>query len=162
MSEIKKITVERSAIARFSLQEGDVLFTEGGDADKLGRGSVWRAQISPCLHQNHIFAVRTFREKLRPEFLAAWAASPRGREYFLSCSKQTTNLASINSSQLKALPVPIPPLEEQGRIVAGLEAISSRQEIEAMWLQSLRALRCSLLSALLTGQVRVKPDEAPA
>jgi type I restriction enzyme S subunit len=162
LSEVKSILVDRRMIARFSLQDGDVLFTEGGDADKLGRGSVWRAPISPCLHQNHVFAVRTHREKLRPEFLAAWAASPRGREYFLSCSKQTTNLASINSSQLKAFPVPIPPIEEQDGIVSTLATISGRQDVETMWLESLRAFGLALRCALLTGQVRVNPDEESA
>ena len=42
--------------------------------------------------------------------------SPYGRQYFLSCAKQTTNLASINSSQLKQFPVLFPSSEEQHQI----------------------------------------------
>lgn len=59
LSEVKLIQIERNQIERFSLQTGDVLMTEGGDFDKLGRGDVWNGQINPCLHQNHVFAVRT-------------------------------------------------------------------------------------------------------
>ena len=40
--------------------------TEGGDLDKLGRGHLWKGEIPGCLHQNHIFAVRCFRHKLKP------------------------------------------------------------------------------------------------
>lgn len=62
LSEIKKIKVSRNKISRYSLKNGDVLLTEGGDFDKLGRGTVWRNEIPNCLHQNHIFVVRPDRK----------------------------------------------------------------------------------------------------
>lgn len=92
LDEIKKIDVEENAISRYSLAVGDVLFTEGGDFDKLGRGTVWEGQIKNCLHQNHIFVVRPNPEVLNPYFLSYQAGSRYGKAYFLSCSKQTTNL----------------------------------------------------------------------
>lgn len=122
LSVIKKITVEQSDVLRYSLRDGDVLFTEGGDFDKLGRGTVWHSEISPCLHQNHIFAVRPAAAVLLPEFLAFQAASRYGRRYFQESSKQSTNLASINSTQLKNFPVLVAPIEEQQKIVAVLQA----------------------------------------
>jgi len=156
LEEVKTIVVERSALDRYRLRPGDVLFTEGGDFDKLGRGCVWRGQIDPCLHQNHVFAVRTGPE-LHPGFLAAHAASKRGRAYFLDCAKRTTNLASINSTQLKALPVPIPPLDEQQAIVDALAAVSDRVDRERVVLAERRRLKTALADALLTGQIRVPP-----
>src|SRR5262249_55246710 len=113
LSDVKTIEVSKADVERYRLRPNDVLMTEGGDFDKLGRGHVWRAQIDPCLHQNHIFAVRPKPEVLKPEFLAALSASPYGKRYFLSCAKQSTNLASINSTQLKQFPVLIPPMCEQ-------------------------------------------------
>jgi type I restriction enzyme, S subunit len=120
LSEIKHITVSQHQVDRYALQEGDVLMTEGGDFDKLGRGAVWKGEIARCLHQNHVFAVRPDQRKIISEFLAAYCESPVGKRYFLSCSKQTTNLASINSTQLKEMPIVVPPLAEQERIVAAL------------------------------------------
>lgn len=133
---IKTITVSPESVARFSLQPGDVLFTEGGDFDKLGRGTVWRGEIPNCLHQNHVFAVRPSPSKLLPEFLAALASSAHGRRYFQLSSKQSTNLASINSTQLKEFPVPLPSLDLQRNIV----------EILGTWdkaLEKLAALRAA-------------------
>ncbi len=162
LTEMKSILVERSSVDRFRLREGDVLFTEGGDADKLGRGCVWRGQIDPCLHQNHVFAVRPDAQRLRPEFLALWAASSRGKAYFLDCAKQTTNLASINSTQLKALPVPLPSAEVQDEVISVISSISNRVDAERACHEQLMITKAALTSVLLTGEVRVTRDEAAA
>ena len=113
--DLKRIRVKEEDIERYGLQRGDVLMTEGGDNDKLGRGCVWEGVVEPCIHQNHVFAVRC-GPRINPEFLALFSASSRGRRYFKGASKQTTNLASINSTQLKQLPVPVPPPAEQSQI----------------------------------------------
>ncbi|WP_300710564.1 restriction endonuclease subunit S [uncultured Desulfovibrio sp.] len=127
LSEIKRIEVEQEQVGRWILQNEDVLFTEGGDFDKLGRGAVWEEQIADCLHQNHIFVVRVHKNILNPYFLSYQTRSKYGKEYFLACSKQTTNLASINSTQLKKFPVRLPPLPEQEEIVRLLDSLLERE-----------------------------------
>ena len=122
LSEIKTINVHKDKVDRYRLKNGDVLLTEGGDFDKLGRGAVWEDQIPNCVHQNHVFVVRVNNSELLPSFLSAQTGSSYGKRYFLNCSKQSTNLASINSSQLKAFPVLFPPLPEQKAIVDLLSA----------------------------------------
>ncbi len=158
LAEVKTIAVEAAQVERYALQSGDVLMTEGGDFDKLGRGDVWEGQISPCLHQNHVFAVRPAPSKLNSYYLAALAASDFGRQYFLSCAKRTTNLASINSSQLKAFPVLSPPLDEQVRIADIVAAANARIEILSTKKAHYQTLKRGLMQKLLTGEWRVKLD----
>ncbi|WP_440130260.1 restriction endonuclease subunit S [Trinickia symbiotica] len=157
LSDIKTVVVLRDEIERFALADGDVLMNEGGDYDKLGRGTVWRAQINPCLHQNHVFRVRCNREVLVPDYLAAYSASPRGKAFFVLSSKQSTNLASINSTQLKAFPIECPSLPEQYRIMEKLDSVDGRVSSEQSELQKLRAFKSALMDDLLTGRVRVTP-----
>lgn len=159
LSEVKTIAVDQAAVERYALRQGDVLFTEGGNLDQLGRGCVWAGQIEPCLHQNHVFVVRTGPDVL-PGFLAAHAASSRGRAYFLGCAKRTTNLASINSVQLRALPVPIPPVDEQRTIVASLTAMTERIDRERAVVAERRRIKAALADALLAGKVRVSTRDA--
>jgi len=66
---VKTVAIPPSEIAGSELKPGDVLMTEGGDIDKLGRGCVWNGEIEGCLHQNHIFAVRVDQHSLLPEYL---------------------------------------------------------------------------------------------
>ncbi len=155
LAEIKTITVPKASIERYRLQPGDVLLTEGGDLDKLGRGDIWRGQIDLCLHQNHVFAVRTDSKRLLPDFLSAQTGSSYGKRYFISCAKQSTNLASINSSQLKAFPVLLPPIKEQEEIVNSVAAVAEKIDREQASLVNLLRLKQGLMQDLLTGHVRV-------
>ncbi len=156
LSEVKTVTVSAEAVARYSLRPGYVLFTEGGDADKLGRGTVWDGQISPCLHQNHVFAYEP-NAGVDPWFISFYAGSEHGKSYFLDAAKQTTNLASINSTQLKALPLPLPSEDEQREIVSRIRLVLDRFEAEQRSLSALQTLKQSLMSTLLTGELRVTP-----
>jgi len=154
LSEVKHIQIERNQIERFSLKIGDVLMTEGGDFDKLGRGDVWNGQINPCLHQNHVFAVRPNQLKLDSYFLAALSASHYGKTYFLSCSKQSTNLASINSTQLKDFPVLLPPFPEQQKLAQILSTWDKAiEKLEAL-IAAKQKRKKALMQQLLTGNNR--------
>jgi type I restriction enzyme S subunit len=113
LSEIKRITASIADARDLILQPGDIVMTEGGDYDKLGRGAIWSGEIANCIHQNHVFRVRLDHSQILPSYFAALLRSPYAKDYFLSCAKQTTNLASINMTQLKAMPVPLPAMTEQ-------------------------------------------------
>jgi len=167
LSEVKLITVEKDKIERYRLKQGDVLFTEGGDYDKLGRGTVWRAEIDNCLHQNHVFAVRPDPTLLNSFYLAYLASSRYGKTYFLSCSKQTTNLASINSTQLKAFPVFFPSVIEQQEIVRILDTLlekeqSAKDKLESL-LDQIDLIKKSILARAFRGELGTNdPSEESA
>ncbi len=154
LTEIKHITIRESEATRYLLKVGDVVVTEGGDADKLGRGFVWDGQIENCIHQNHVFAVRTDRDKLTPQFLSYLFQSPYGKNYFLSVAHRTTNLACINSAKLKAFPTVFPDLKEQQLICNALagtdEKIAALNEETARLDELFRALLEELMSGRLS------------
>lgn len=121
LTEIKTIRIEKTQLTQYLLRPGDVLFNEGGDRDKLGRGWVWEGQIPQCIHQNHVFRARLFeRSLLDPRLVSHWG-NTFGQQFFTTHGTQTTNLASINRSVLGKLPIPIPPVAEQAAIIAALD-----------------------------------------
>jgi type I restriction enzyme S subunit len=92
----------------------------------LGRGAVWHGEIEPCIHQNHIFAVRFDQRLVRPEFAEYEMLSWHAKSYFLGVAKKTTNLATINSTQLAAFPIKFPVLQEQRRIITHLDLVKQQ------------------------------------
>lgn len=155
LSEIKDITLLASEVERYQLQYGDVVVTEGGDFDKLGRGFIWHNQIPGCVHQNHIFAIRPRKDVLLSEFLAYLIQSDYGKAYFLSVAHRTTNLASINSSKLKRLPVLIPEVSEQNTIVEILQKCDAKIAALEHEIALHEELFRALLEELMTGRTRV-------
>ena len=114
---VKTIEATQQEIEQYRLLADDVLMTEGGDPDKVGRGAIIKEPLENCIHQNHIFRVRLDESVVLPEFFAEYLQHQRSKRYFLGCAKQTTGIASINMTQLRALPVLIPPLSKQEEFV---------------------------------------------
>lgn len=162
---VKIVAVPPTEAARFMLKAGDVLMTEGGDPDKLGRGCVWKGQIEPCLHQNHVFAVRPNPRKLAPEYLSAILSSKCAKDYFLLTAKQTTNLASTNRTTIGGFRIPLPDVEEQIRLLHDLRAaigpideavVQANREIAL-----LSEYRTRLIADVVTGKLDVRNLQIP-
>jgi type I restriction enzyme S subunit len=161
LSEVKEIEATDEEIAALRLQPGDILFNEGGDRDKLGRGWVWNGELPECVHQNHVFRARVLDPGISPKFISFYANS-EGQRYFMEHATQTTNLASINLTKLGALPIPLPPAIEQLRIVAELEKQFTRLDTGVATLRrmkkNLKRYRAAVLKAACEG--RLVPIEA--
>ena len=163
LADVSVIELPAGVAAVVELRPNDVLMTEGGDLDKLGRGYVWKGEIPGCLHQNHIFAVRCFRHKLRPMFLAHVAAAKYGRDYFEATGKKTTNLACTNATKVGEFPIPLPPLSKQDGICAHLDEQLDEVRrivgnIEAQ-ITTLTAYRKSLIHECVTGQRPITEED---
>jgi type I restriction enzyme, S subunit len=158
LSEVATIDIPAEELQRYALRAGDVLMNEGGDFDKLGRGCIWQGQLDPCITQNHVFAVRP--RHVSSQWLNAITGSGYAQFYFMSRSKQSTNLASISSTNLMELPVVVPPNDEQSEILA----LMARQAALFLSLTAeathaitlLQERRSALISAAVTGQIDVR------
>jgi type I restriction enzyme, S subunit len=146
---MKYIEIPVEELEKFRLEANDLLLTEGGDWDKVGRTAIWREEIANCIHQNHVFRARLVSQELKPKWFMLYFNSPIGRRYFESASKQTTNLASINATELRGCPVPVPPLAEQQRIVAKVEELMRWCDALEARLTAAQTTATTLLDSLL-------------
>ena len=120
---VKTILATEDEIIQYKLLPDDVLMTEGGDPDKLGRGAIISLPPKDCIHQNHIFRVRLDETRILPRYFSAYLQSPQAKTYFLRAAKQTTGIASINMRQLRGLPTIVPPIEQQLKYVSFSEQV---------------------------------------
>lgn len=157
LSQMKTIELKTSEMEKYLLCAGDVLYTEGGDRDKLGRGTVWNDEIPNCVHQNHVFKARLDQTKANPRYVAYWSMSAFARNYFYNKGKQSVNLASINKTVLSALTLPMPSLAEQEVALREIESrLSVCDEIEKTVdtaLQQAEAMRQSILKQAFEGRL---------
>ena len=159
LDDVATIMVTMEEAHKYRLQDGDLLMTEGGDRDKLGRGTVWHEEITPCLHQNHVFALRTVPDKLLAEYVEYLSTSIIGRDYFDVTANQCVHLASTNSTTIMDFVIPYPTLDEQAEIVEFLksectkidEIIADKQSL----ISDLEAYKKSLIFEVVTGKRKV-------
>ena len=153
LDPLKSIDATAAEVKRYALRDGDILLTEGGDSDKLGRGAVWRGQVEPCIHQNHVFRVRLVDDSMTPEFLSRLVASQRGKRYFLRMAKQTTGIASINMTQLRAFPLLEPPRAAQDEFLSRLSGVQEAVTTIQYSAEQLDALFLSLQQRAFRGEL---------
>ena len=166
LSEVMKIRADPHKATKLVLEPGDILFNEGGDRDKLGRGWVWEGQVENCIHQNHVFRARLTNNHFDPYFISMHA-NTWGQQWFETHGKQTTNLASINLTTLKSFPVPAPPFEEQRAVVGELQSIREREDrlrvdLDRVERRSKTLRRAVLLRAFSGRLVPQDPNDEPA
>ena len=158
LESIAIIDIEPEQLSRYQLMFGDVLMNEGGDFDKLGRGAIWKDEIQNCIHQNHVFAVRP--HAISPQWLNQVTGSEYAQFYFKGRSKQSTNLASISSSNVMEFPVVLPPDDEQIELLQYIEERS--QELDTLKAEAEHSIavlverRTALISAAVTGKIDVR------
>ena len=129
---VKTILATEDEIIQYKLLPDDVLMTEGGDPDKLGRGAIISLPPKDCIHQNHIFRVRLDETRILPRYFSACLQSPQAKTYFLRAAKQTTGIASINMRQLRGLPTIVPPIEQQLKYVSFSEQVDKSKVINQL------------------------------
>ncbi|TRU07085.1 MAG: restriction endonuclease subunit S [Microcystis sp. Msp_OC_L_20101000_S702] len=157
LSVIKYIEVLPEDLEKYRLVSGDILYTEGGDRDKLGRGTIWRNEISDCIHQNHVFRARTFQQLIKSLYISYFSQTQTARNHFFKHGKQTVNLASINMTVLSNLPIVLCSTVEQKLILDEIESrLSVCDQLEATLTENLdkaEALRQSILKRAFEGKL---------
>jgi type I restriction enzyme S subunit len=154
LSAVKTIEASESEIERYRLHKDDLLLTEGGDPDKLGRGTLWNNEIPEAIHQNHIFRVRLLNQHhVNPVFLNWYVGSDFGKRYFLRSAKRTTGIASINSTQLKNFPLRLPPIHQQEEFAEKLAEIREVKSLQNTHMHVLDELFDSLQARAFHGEL---------
>ena len=142
---VKTILATHAEIQQYRILPDDVLMTEGGDPDKLGRGALIRTPLKDCIHQNHIFRVRLDKKMVLPVYFAEYLKKQKAKRYFLGCAKQTTGIASINMTQLRVLPVLLPPITLQNEFASFIEQLDKSKFTIRKSLEKLETLYRALL-----------------
>ncbi len=148
---IKSVELPVDEIEKYQVLNSDLLITEGGDWDKVGRTAIWADEMPYVAHQNHVFKARKFLQEQDESWLEMFLNGPSARDYFAGSSKQTTNLASINKTQLRGCLIAIPPKNEKSCIVAKVDELMNLCDQLKARLQTSQQTQLTLAESLVEG-----------
>ena len=159
LNEIKNITATKREIEQYTIIKGDILITEGGDPDKLGRGAVWELENNKFIYQNHLYRLRINNsEEYSPYWLIQLLGSEYGKYYFLRQAKQTTGIATVNKRQVSSFPVPNSSYTKQKQFELYYLRIKKNQIILSNSLIEFKTLLNSILQRVFNGQINFNVD----
>jgi type I restriction enzyme S subunit len=167
LDEVKEIAVDDGELPRLLLQRGDLLVVEGnGSVDQIGRVALWDGSIDPVVHQNHLIKVRFGRSPLE-RWVLTWLLSPSGRVAIERVASSTSGLHTLSISKVQSLPVPLPPENEQVRVLETVDQLLSIVDASAdgldAGLRRCRRLRQTVLRSAFEGKlVDQDPADEPA
>lgn len=126
MSDVDEMDFTDEEISKLVLKRGDLLVCEGGD---VGRTAIWQEELPLCLYQNHIHRLRAIIQ-VEPKFYMYWMQTAYQVLYVYGGEESRTAIPNLSSRRLQQFIAPLPPLEEQRRIVAYLDQV--HQQVTAL------------------------------
>ncbi|MDA8074822.1 MAG: restriction endonuclease subunit S [Actinomycetota bacterium] len=152
--------------SKFALRRGDLLFNRTNSPELVGKSAVYSGEDGAACFASYLIRVR-LTDACDPRWVALYLNSPAGRRWAASVRTQQVGQANINGTKLAALPLPLPPVEEQARRLHEYErqttiAQSLSRSIESALARS-NALRRAIFARAFSGRlVSQDPPDEPA
>ncbi len=136
---------------KYSLEPGDILVCEGGE---VGRTAIWHGEIENCYYQKAIHRLRPINQQYLPSLFPRFMRWGVSMGLFSDYTSQTS-IAHLTQEKLAAVPIMVPSLSEQKKLITVLDLIDFDLEYQSEKHRKLRSLKTALMQNLLTGKKRV-------
>lgn len=165
-TDVLRMNFERDDAAKYELRSGDILLNEGQSPELVGRAAIYRGEIPGACFQNTLIRFRA-GDDVVPEFALLVFRRYLHAGIFKSVARWSTNLAHLGLRRFRAMPFPVPPLEEQRRITADakrrLDATSSQMTAVKDSLANIPEMERELFAAAVAGEIAdQEPDDESA
>ncbi len=142
--------------AAYELQPGDVVFNNTNSAELVGKSALFDGYAEPVAYSNHFTRLRTSAE-LEPGYLASWLNSQWRAGVFSAICNRWIGQAAVSREKLLGLVMPLPPLDEQRRIIAILDeqmaAVERARTAAEQQLHAIQGLPAVLLRRAFGGEL---------
>ena len=149
LSAIERFELFNGELDRWRLHPNDLLVVEGnGSEHEIGRCAVWHGEIPDCVHQNHLIRLRPIAHDGH-DFTLRFFNSPSGMDEMKKRAITTSGLYSLSVGKIRDLVIPMPPIEEQLRIVERLKTLLNACNTADVAIEQRSTHASSLLASLI-------------
>lgn len=143
---LKRLRLDDSEARQYTLAQGDILVNRVNSAEHLGKSVLIRALPEPTVFESNMMRLVVDPERALAQYVASALQTTRTRQHFLRNAKRAVNQASLNQTDLKTVPILLPPLEKQSAFARYADFTASAREIEAQMISNAEATLASLLA----------------
>ena len=156
--DLRRVSIGRADIERFAVRPGDILINRVNSLSHLAKCALVETVDEPTVYESNMMRLTLDDSRMLREFGFRWLSSEQAKNHLKKKAKRAVAQASINQHDVVTIPIPCPPRLEQQRITDVIGETERRVEAEVETLSSLKACKSALMSALLTGELRIVPD----
>ncbi len=153
--KVERIKVSRKDYEKYKVEIGDIFFTRSSLVlEGIAKSNIVRVLPEEAVFECHVMRLKPDQSQVAPEFLAIYTGMSAARSYLMSMAKQVT-MTTIAQPDMVGLPIPIPTLDEQEKVIQQLNAIEELIVKENAEMKKNKAIKKGLMQDLLTGKVKV-------
>jgi type I restriction enzyme S subunit len=130
LADLKFVNLTDSEAEKYRLRDGDILFNRTNSKELVGKTGLWGNERDAVV-ASYFIRLRVDRNKLHPSYLWAFMNSRHMKRILFDTARGAIGQANINSKEIKAFPVAVPPLHLQQKYAARLEDIRAIQSQQA-------------------------------
>ncbi|UYO73105.1 restriction endonuclease subunit S [Halomonas qinghailakensis] len=150
-SDLPEFELFNDELSQYGLKKGDILVVEGnGSAEEIGRCAIWDGRVPDCIYQNHLMRVRPIVPETS-DYIALYLNSPSGIVEMKRLAVTSSGLYNLSVGKIRSIPVPLPPLAEQHRIVQKVDELMALCDHLKERLTQASDTRCQLAGAVVEG-----------
>ena len=128
LTDIKSIDVPEKDLDKYIVRKGDILFNRTNSKELVGKTALFDLDKEMII-AGYIIRVRININEVIPIYVVRYMNTAFMKSYFANLCKGAVNQANINSKELKAIPIPVPPLSLQQEFASKIEAIEKQKEL---------------------------------
>ena len=130
------VSLEAQELKRFSLIAGDIVLARAiGSESHLGKMSIVPKSCQPIVFDSHVMRLRLNNSQILAQFFVCMIRTEGGRARFMQQARQTAVQFNINSEQMAAIEVPLPPVSLQEKFA---QIVQKHERIRAQQREALR------------------------
>ncbi|WP_200242964.1 restriction endonuclease subunit S [Lamprobacter modestohalophilus] len=149
------VALARDEIETYGLEPGDIVINRVNSLSHLGKTALIGAISGDMVFESNMMRFSVDESQVLKEYVFKFLSSPLTKKQIIGTAKRAVAQSSINQGDVKAIIVPKPTLEEQGEIVAALDATEAKISHSTDKAAVLQDLFRTLLHELMTAKIRV-------
>lgn len=154
LDRVEQFAANAVETSKFGVRPGDIYFTRSSlNLTGIAQCNIVRSADKAAVFECHVMRLRPDARRADAAFVALWCRAGFARSFFMSRAKQVT-MTTISQPDIYPLPTPLPPCEEQRRIVDAIDSMDARLAREVLYAEKMRAEKHGVANDLLTGRVR--------
>lgn len=152
--DLQFVNLDSKTSTAFQLNTGDILFNRTNSFELVGRSAIV-AHDSKAVFASYLIRIKANKNIIQPDFFNYFLNWDITQSELKKLASRGVSQANISASKLKDFSIPIPALDEQQKIVAILDTIDQKIDLQNKKQTLLNDLFKTLLHKLLTGDIRV-------